>query len=179
MANKFPSRGDFDIASAIIDEYEWIADEFIDGEFGCPCRLIFPSKWSECTNCKIDLKTGRSSNIYKSGGPISFQNHTLCPMCNGRGREELPQTEDIRLRVYWDPRSWIDIGVPIGNPDGTAMTIGYIANLPALERMDNIILHTDLINVRKYVMQREGEAVPHGLSKDRYFIQYMRRVSGG
>lgn len=179
MANKFPSRGNFDIPSAIISEYEWIADEFIDGEFGCPCRLVFPPKFSECDNCVFDLKVGRSSNIYKSGGPISFQNHTICPRCQGRGRLSLPSTSNIRLRVYWEQRSWIDIGVPIGNPDGIAMTIGYLSDLPALERADRIVLHTDLEDIRKYLVRREGEAVPHGLSKDRYFIQYVRRIGGG
>ncbi len=176
MANIFPSRGDFDISSDIISEYFWIADEFIDGVFGNNARLVFPPKFSSCDNCKKDISTGRSSGIYNGTGPISFTNHTLCPRCNGRGTLELPSTQDIRLRVYWDSRSWIDIGMPIGSPDSTAMCIGYLSDLPALERANHIILHTDLQDIRRYIVQREGSAVPHGLSQNRYFIQYVKQI---
>ena len=61
MAGKFPSRGSFTYPSTLIDEYEWIMDSFIDGELGAECTLIYPPKYDECTNCHLDLSTGRSN----------------------------------------------------------------------------------------------------------------------
>ena len=173
-------RGSFPFPTEIVDEFNWVTSSFIESSFGVPCQLVFPSKWSECTNCKIDLSTGRSSGIYKSDtGTISFQNHQICPLCQGRGRRELPQTEDVRFRVYWNTRDWIDINVPIASPDSTAMLIGFLSDLPALEKADKIILHTDLQEIRQYSVRREGEAVPHGIAKNHFFIQYVTRSGGG
>ena len=175
MSDKFPTRGDFNIPSTIIDEYEWVADSFIDS-MGIPCKLVYPPKMSECTNCYIDNTTGRSSNIYKSGGPLPFQNHQICPLCEGRGRLSLEETDNITLRVYWTPKDWYNIGLKIESPDGVAMTIGYINDLPKIERADYIILNSNLESIRQYKVRRMGEAVPFGLKQRRYFIQYVKRT---
>lgn len=178
MANKFPGRGDFDIPSGIFDEHEWIVDEFIDGETGRNCLIKYPPKPTQCDNCLLDPSTGRSSNIYNDTGPIAFSDHSLCPRCGGIGRLELPSTDTIRLRVYWDPRSWIKIGVSLAVPESSCMTIGYISDLHKLEKMTSIVINSDIQGIRRYEMQRAGEAVPHGFQR-RYFIQYFERVGAG
>ena len=114
MSGKFPGLGDFDIPTEIIDLHEWVADAFIDDEFGHDCSLIYPQQDSQCINCVRDPKTQQSSNIYNGTGPIPFENHTICPRCGGAGKEVDNPKEPIRLRIYWDRKSWIDIGVQSG-----------------------------------------------------------------
>jgi hypothetical protein len=179
MANVFPSRGDFLLPSELIDEHEWMADFLLDGETGHTCTLYYPSKPTECDNCLIDPSTGRSSHIYKVGGPIPFQNYTVCPRCGGSGRNVLPQTEEISLRVYWNSKDWIDVGPKFDVADGVAMTIGYMTDLPAMEKAEKILLNTDVQEMRRWLCERMGEAVPHGFRQKRYFIQYVKRIGGG
>ena len=126
-----------------------------------------------------DLLLPKSSNIYKVGGPQSFPANSLCPRCNGVGRLQEPVSEVIRMRVYWERRSWVNIGIKIANPDGVAMCIGYFRDLPKLERANVVLLQSDLKGTKVYECVREGEGRPHGMRKNRYFIQYMRRTGSG
>lgn len=161
--------GEFRIPAELIDTHEWMADSLIDDVPGINCLLIYPNKQEECDNCILDHATGRSSGIFKTGGPISFANFQICPRCNGDGHYSSPITSIIRLRVYWEAKSFIDIGAKIANPDGVVMLIGYMEDLPELERADKI-------QIQEYIYTRQGEAVPHGLRRDRYFIQYAKRT---
>jgi len=179
MAGKLPALGDFNIPSEVFDTHEWVTDEFIDGEIGSTCTLAFPAKREECDNCVYDPHANRSANIYKAGGPISFQTHGTCPRCQGRGLLELPQTDSIRLRVYWEPSSWRDIGIKVADPTGLCMVIGYMVDLPKLERANTVLINDELANIRNYNCAREGEAQPWGFRRNRYFVQMMKRTGGG
>lgn len=180
MANKFPERGDFDIPSELIDEHEWMADELIDNpSISSLCTLVYPPTQTVCPNCYFDPTTGRSSGVYKSGGPKEFQDFSICPWCGGEGKGSLPNTANIRMRVYWRPQDWINIGANIQVPASTVQVIGYMSDLPELEKALTIIVNADVSWIRQWECQRMGEAVPHGFRKNRYFIQFLERVGGG
>jgi hypothetical protein len=178
MAGKFPSLGDFDIPTIIFDTHEWVADEFIDGEIGQNCTLVYPDKYTECSNCKIDPSTGRSSNKYKAGGPAAFTSG-LCPLCFGVGRLQERVTETIRMRVYFDSASWKPLGIHVADPNGVVVCIGYFSELYKLERATKVLLCNELEGPRRYEYIRQGEAIPHGFRRNRYFIQIFKRASGG
>jgi hypothetical protein len=127
------------------------------------------------SNCKIDPSTGRSSNIYKSGGPQSFTNHTTCPWCAGEGRQTLSQTGSIRLRVYWSPSDWTKFGFKVENPEGSAMVIGYMDEYPKFERAKEVVLNSDIAGLRRLTCRRSGEAQPWGFRQSRYFVQMVER----
>jgi len=177
MSGKFLDRGDFDIPSAVFDEADWIIDAFLDGIIGKNCTLVYPPKSSECTNCVFDLRTGRSSGLYKAGGPYSFIVGDVCPVCGGEGLSLLPQEETIKLRVYWSNKDWIRISPPLNIPNALAQVIGYMVDLPKLERAKEVILDSDFDQYKRWRVQRAGEAVPWGFQR-RYFVQFMERISG-
>ncbi len=177
MADKIPSRGNFSIPSSLIDDHEWIADSLID-DLGKVCKLLFPYKKLECPNCFLDRRTGRSNGIYKSGGPVEFTNFTLCPWCNGEGRLEERIEKDITLRLYWEPRDWIG-GIPLENPAGLVQTIGYMSDLNDMEQAEKILVNSALEDTKRWECERAGEPQPHGFRNNRYFIQMLRRISGG
>jgi len=169
----------FSIPSSIISSHEYIADALIEGPTGQPCQLIYPvNKNSVCPNCKYNPRQKKSSNIYKDGGPVPFENHTICPWCGGTGKSNRAIREEIRFRVYWSQRDWI-ISSPVENPDSSVMIIGYMYNLPKLEKCDRILLNKEVEPYRKWICERAGEAVPWGLAQDRYFAQMLNRVGGG
>jgi len=181
MANKFPARGDFSVPDAVFDSHEWAVDFLIDGPTGQNATLIYPPKPTQCDNCKLSPDTGRSSGIYNGTGPISFTNFTRCPRCGGVGRLEAEQTnsDTVRLRTYWNPKDWIDIGIRLAAGETGIMTIGYMTDLPKIEQATNILIKKDLQNIRRYRCERIGEAVPHGFRQNRYFIQFLKRLGGG
>lgn len=180
MAGKFPDRGGFDIPQELVDEYQWLADSLLDDtNVSQPCKLVYQPISSECPNCYLDPSTGRSSGVYKSGGPEPFQNLTTCPYCAGEGTSEVASSEEIRLRVYWRMADWIKIGIPVDVPQATVQVIGYMTDLPKLERAVEIVVVNDMAGYREWKCKRKGEAVPHGIGQDRYFIQFLERIGGG
>ena len=59
------------------------------------------------------------------------------------------------------------------------MIIGYIHELPKIEKADRILLNKGVSPYKKWLCERKGEAVPWGLAQDKYFAQMLDRVGGG
>lgn len=179
MSNRIPSRGNFNIPSSLIIEYEWMTDSFID-DLGKECKLIYPPKDSECPNCYYSREEQHSTNIYKTNGPYPFDNYTTCPMCAGIGRSQELVTETVKLRVYTTPKDFIDVGANILFEDGLCQIIGYMADLPKIERAIEIVIFNDLSDIKEWKFQPSTAPMPWGLgSKPRYFIMYCKRNGGG
>tara|TARA_Y100001937_G_scaffold128772_1_gene207866 strand:+ start:4478 stop:5968 length:1491 start_codon:yes stop_codon:yes gene_type:complete len=169
----------FVIPDTVVQSHEFVVDALLEGPTGHNCELIYPvTKNSLCPNCVYSPRQRKSSNIYKSGGPIFFKNHTICPWCGGVGRSSRPVTETIKLRIYWSQKDWID-KMPLEASDSSVMIIGFMKDLPKVEKCDRILLNKDVESYRSWLCEREGESVPWGLSQDRYFAQMLRRVAGG
>lgn len=181
MSDRIPSRGDFSIDSSLLTEHEWVSDWLIDGELGTACTLVYPPTDSECINCLSDPTTGRSANIYRTGGPIPFTDHTLCPWCGGAGRRYENTTGSIRMRVYWGGmevnaavRQFHNIPEHIQNPAGLVFVIGYMVNLPSFERSESILINSN-IERKEWRFIRASEAIPWGFNKNRYFAAMLTR----
>ena len=104
MADKLPNLGNFNIPTSVIDTHEWATDSFID-TLGKTCQLVYPPKRTQCPNCFLDPRSGRSTNRYRSGGPVPFPNNTICPWCAGEGRkekQEKPQTKIPKNHMNMD-----------------------------------------------------------------------------
>lgn len=175
MADKIPAWGNFDIPSEVFDMHEWMTDEFIDGEIGQDCTLHFPAKREACDNCLFDTHTNRSANIYNGTGPTPFANHSMCPRCQGRGYAELPATDTIRLRVYWEKSEWRTLGIKVADSEADCVIIGYMSDYPRLQRADRIVLHKHLEGVKTYSVVRVGEMQPWGFRRKRYFTHMLKR----
>ena len=176
MADKLPNLGNFNIPTSVIDTHEWATDSFID-TLGKTCQLVYPPKRTQCPKCFLDPRSGRSTNRYRSGGPVPFPNNTICPWCAGEGRKEKQATENINLRVYWSPREWIDIAPEQFKKSGDMVqVIGYLSQLPKVERAVEIIINHSISELTRLRCERAGEAVPHGFRQNRYFIQMLKRV---
>jgi len=178
MAGKFASRGDFSIPSELINEHEWICDSLID-DMGASCDLVYEPIASECNNCIFDPATQKSSGIYKVGGPISFDNFTVCPICGGDGRSVLEQKENIKLRVYLNQRDWIQTNIKAMVGNDVFQIIGYMNDLPKIERAKEIIVHSDLVGIKYWRCEPSSEATPWGFRGNRYFVMFLKRVGGG
>ena len=167
----------FSLDSRLVTDHEEICDFLIDGFPGKVCRLIYEPKDLECPNCFLDIDTGVSTNIYKPGGPIPFTNNTMCPYCQSLGRLRTEETENIRLRVYFDHRQFVKTADTknIVLDGDTIQIIGYITDLPKIQRAKQMVVDTQVEGYKTYMFEPLSAPCPWGFMHDRYFYQFWKR----
>jgi len=174
MSGKYPYRDDFSIPDSLLDDHEYLVDALFDGYPGINCKVVYPSKEHTCPNCLWDAKAQRSADIYKTGGPSPFPDFTPCPVCNGEGKLYKGQEDIIKLRVYWDSKSWIKTEM-IVSPDISAQIIGYMTDVNKVKRGKYLILNSDLQDIVEVKCELSGDLIPWGFRKNRYFVGYVKR----
>lgn len=180
--------GDFD--GIITAEFKALHKDAIDAlledtALTLPCRLYYGNtKWTDCPNCDMSPTSGMSTNRYTSGGPVPFPNGQICPYCNGRGRTEDEQTEDVYLGIIWDMKQWLKLGA-IGSLAASASTNtgeSYIQTVSKfsttyekIRQAKELVVDTDIAaNVHlRYV--RYGEPKPGGFGADNYVVTIWQR----
>lgn len=155
------------IPNLVWDKYYEACDFFLnDNHVGRDCTIVYPPKRIPCNNCIIKPVGAASVNVYRTGGPAPFSFGT-CPLCGGDGYSETEVTDTIRLRVYWNRSEWLRIGGNINVEDAEAMIIGFMVDLPKVQRATELILVKDNnVNYRVVLM---GKPTPWGFGKNRYF----------
>ena len=89
---------------------------------------------------------------------------------------EVETLEDIKLKVYWDNRSFVKVGSNIAVPDNSIQTIGMMTDLPKIINAKQLIVHKGIKDYSVMRFQRAGEHFPMGLRQDRYFGCFWERV---
>ena len=155
------------------DVHEAAIDEVIRA-FGANCRLIYKGgKWEPCPNCIVNPQTGKSTGIYKTGGPISFTTG-LCPYCKSAGRIIEENTEDVTLGVVWDHKQFMSTVVPV---DGNQIqTICRAEHYTKLKRASEIIADTTLQDYSRNIYQRMGDPIFAGF-RNSFVICNWKRTS--
>lgn len=162
------------IPSYITNLYNTTITDMIDSNFGVNCKLFFGTNKTECPNCIYNNMLGVSSNEYKVGGPVPFSN-SICPYCNGLGFLDEQATEIIKLRVYFDRKSFVKMEIPINVSDGIIQTIGHIADLNKVKNCNYIMVHSDIENINKYEFVLTSDPVPFGLTKKEFICYWDRK----
>jgi hypothetical protein len=156
------------IPEGIFDKYNEMIDATITS-FGINCQLVSINKIEEIVNIpnnnipeknSVNAHRNRGGN-YERGQKIIKEVETLTP---------------IKLKVYWDPRQWINITDTIKAPDGSIQTIGYMSDLTKVLQAKALIVHDDIKNIKELRFERYGEYTPAGFKHNRYFTCLWRRV---
>lgn len=134
-----------------------------------PCTLIFDStKTQQCPNCIYDTISKKSSNIYKSGGPINFTNGQTCPYCRGAGITNNTFSEtQVYFALLTNAKDFIG---PINEPEIIAQTICSISYIDQIKKCSKIIFNTDIPNLTNNIFVRYNEPQPVGLGDNRYIF---------
>jgi len=184
MANPFSGI----ITQAFKDTHKNMIDALLDDN-ACtvPCRIRYGgTKWADCTNCIYDAIGGKSANRYQTGGPVSFPNGQICPVCNGSGKTGSTVDETIYLAPIWDSREWIDMGggATFDRASNTArtastwvQTLGKIVLYPKLKRAKTIFIDTDIENYGMQEFTRQGDPEPCGLGAGNFVVTMWSKVS--
>jgi hypothetical protein len=158
------------LASDFFDGYNQTADDFINSNFGVNCTLLYPAKDVECENCIVDTINRCSTNQYNGTGPYPFT-FGICPYCEGNGYKSEQPTENIKMRVYFTPKSWVKISIPVNIPDGSIQTIGFMSDLPKVLKSKTVIINPNLSPINDWSYALLTHPVPHGFNQ-RYFIAF-------
>lgn len=166
------------IPQAIYENYIKYTESMIN-ELGVSCVVVYPPVKINCENCYFNTMPGLGgTNVYRPGGPYPFTSG-LCPYCYGKGFKEDKQTENIKIRAYFDKKSWVKMNVPIGIADNGVMTIGFMADLAKIKRCQSIIIPAELSLTERFEYTLLGEPIPWGLKRDAYFVAFFNRFNNG
>ncbi len=143
----------------------------------CEATIHYVPLKVQCENCYMSTMPGvQSTNVYRTGGPYPFSSPEMCPYCLGLGYKESTVIDTVRLRTYFDKKSWNKIRVPIGIPDGSVWTIGKTEDLMKIRRAAYITLPNQNTTANPYTLFEEP--IPWGFGKDRYFSAFFQRGMG-
>jgi DnaJ-class molecular chaperone len=138
-------------------------------------QLIYSgSKITSCDNCLINMMTGRSSNKYKSGGPIPFSTGT-CPKCSGEGKLIDEQTEYLYLGVIRDSKKFVG-NPPINNPNEHIQTVSKLSTYSKLKKANKLIVDVDNTNESRNIFERAAEPNFIGFNGGDYIITLWKRI---
>lgn len=160
----------------LFDIYNEFADDFISDNFGVTCTLSYPAKKTPCPDCAGNTMVGgRPSNFQQHGGPAPFNPRQNCSMCGGQGFYSVPNTEDIKMRAYFNKKEWAKLGI-VNVPEGGCVVIGFMSDLPKYKMADHITVCSDIEAINGWTYEKAGEAVPHGFKRNRYFTGILGRI---
>lgn len=139
------------------------------------CELNFGITNREiCPNCIYDPGLKKSSNKYKSGGPIPFTLGQLCPYCYGAGWSGEETKETVYFAIISDNKKWINPPINIGVADNMVQVIcskSYYDKIRQCKDMTVIIGDGDNPKYNLY-----GDPTPAGLGDNNYIISMWKNV---
>lgn len=142
-----------------------------------PCKLIYENSGkTECSNCEIDSLSGRSSNMFKVGGPVSFLNGQMCPVCGGDGYKFESKEEDINLLVLFEYKYWINFNSNINSPEGMIQTICSTEFLPQVKAANRLLVDSNLTGLTRNYFVRSSDPQPAGLGDTNYIFTFWKKI---
>lgn len=166
------------ITSELKQAYKQMIDSLIkEGALSLRCKLIYENATrTQCSNCDIDPMSGRSSNLYKTGGPISFINGQICPVCNGDGYLLDSVEEVVHLLVLFQYKYWINFNTNINSPDGMIQTICGMELLPKIKNANRLIVDTQLDGLTRNYFTRFSDPEPAGFGDSSYIFTFWKKI---
>ena len=146
-------------------------------QLGKDCKLIWPPRAKPCQNCLPDPIGKKSSNRWRTGGPVWFPDGSVCPVCNGVGQlfEEVSKT--ITMLCAWSPKDWfVKVPFNIQVPDNEIQTKGFIADLPSVLQARRMRLEASVQPLIHYEFDLQGEPIdPGNIVQAKFFVARWRR----
>lgn len=166
------------ISNDLKNLYKTFIDELLrNSSLSLPCKLIYEgSSFTPCSNCEFDTLTKKSSNMYKTNGPLPFADGQICPYCRGLGGTYTESYDTKDLLVLFDYKYWVNFNSKVHSPDGLVQTISKLADYPKLKHCHKIIIDTDIQNYTESYYQRNSEPQPAGFGESSYFFTYWKKI---
>lgn len=154
------------IPDSVFNKYYDVVDSTFN-IFGVTCELVYIEKVEEISSTFDNIPENRSVNSHRRPQPQYIREDKVI--------REVEKTEDIKLKVYWDSKSWTKIGGDMIIPEGSIQTIFYATDLDQIMRAKELIVHKDISTLREMRFKKHGEPFPMGLKQKRYFGCFWER----
>lgn len=159
----------FNIPQNVFDTYNEGIDYTIEA-FGVICQLVSINKVEviDPSPANNNIPEKNSINAHRvRGGDYERQNKII---------KEIEVFTPIKLKIYYNPKSWINVAGNIQVPDGTVQTVGYLSDLDIILQSKALIAHNALNEIKELRYERFGEPSTFGFKQDRYFACLWSRV---
>ena len=104
------------IPNSVFEKYYDVVDSTFN-IFGVTCQLVYIEKIEVIDNTYDNIPDNRSINPHRRpGGDYRRGNKTF---------KEVEQIEDIKVKVYWDSKNWVNPGGNLVVPDRGIQTIFF------------------------------------------------------
>ena len=156
------------VPESVFNKYYDVIDSTFD-IFGVMCQLVSIDKMEEIVYTPSNnIPEKNSINVHRlRDGDYERSNKII---------KEVEVLTDIKLKIYWNPKEWINIAGAIQVPDNTIQTIGFMKDLPQILKAKSLIVHKGIAEYKEMRFQRMGEHIPMGLRQNRYFSCLWNRV---
>ena len=154
------------IPDSVFNKYYDVVDSTFN-IFGVTCQLVYTEKYEEISTTYDNIPDNRSLNSHRRPQPQYRRENKVI--------REVEKKEDIKLKVYWDSKSWTKIGGDMVIPNGSIQTIFFATDLDKIMRAKELIVHKDISSLREIRFVKHGEPFPMGLKQDRYFGCFWER----
>lgn len=170
------------IFSGIIDSA--LRDIYNDGEIemwrglGQPCTLIYPAIRTPCSDCNGSIIGNLAGNVLQAGTMVPIFAGT-CPNCGGAGFKEVATTEEIKMQINVDTKSFNTVfqKLIIEAPQDFIETKARLEDLPKIMKCTEAILNTTLAGYKEYRCSRASEAVQSGMFQNKFCHILWRRIT--
>jgi hypothetical protein len=146
------------VPESVFDKYYDVIDSTFS-IFGVDCQLVFVEIVEETSsNNKVPIVPSinvnrRNQDEYRRDGKTYIQVEKL---------------EDIRLKVYWDHKSFTYPTPNIVLPENSIQTIFFMSDLQRINRATNLIVHKGIKDLQEMRFKKYGQPFPMGLRQNRY-----------
>lgn len=127
-----------------------------------------------CPNCIYDPGLKKSSNKYKTGGPVPFALGQMCPYCYGVGWSGEEKTETVYLAVIADNKKWINPPPDIAIKDNMIQTICNKIYYDKLRQCKDMTLVYGSGDNPKFNLY--NDPTPAGLGDSNYIISMWKQI---
>ena len=83
--------------------------------------------------------------------------------------------EHLKEWSDWRMKDWIDVGFQVDVQDGFIQTIGYMSDLPKINKAKEIIVNKDIQKYETLRFSRASEGFPQGFKQNRYVVCHWKR----
>jgi len=159
------------ISDSLISIYQSRINALIN-QLGKNVYLEFNPVSEECPNCEYDTIRGRSTGIYKVGGPRPFDRGRQCPYCKGRGFIETAVNKCIKCLIKWNPQDAQNFGLSVSKEKAVVRLKTYLDYAHDLSRAKTVIVNHDIVDKMHLRVKRIKGPIPVGLREDKYCISF-------
>ena len=128
------------IPDSVFNKYYDVVDSTFN-IFGVTCQLVYTEKYEEISTTYDNIPDNRSLNSHRRPQPQYRRENKVI--------REVEKKEDIKLKVYWDSKSWTKIGGDMVIPNGSIQTIFFATDLDKIMRAKELIVHKDILSLRE------------------------------